>query len=49
MYGGQILPAFGPWVKENCGADIAYDDDTQPDMEVDPPIVKTEFVDELGT
>jgi len=49
MYGGSILPAFGPWVKEHTGADMNYNDDTQPDMEVDTPKVNTDFLDELGT
>lgn len=43
------MPSFGPWVNANTGADLNYNDDSQPDMEVDAPNVNTDFIDELGT
>lgn len=48
MYGGEILPEFAPWVEKNLGADIKYDDPAQADMEINPPIINQDFVNELG-
>ena len=48
MYGGEILPSFAPWVRENIGADLEHDDHPQDDMEITAPIINAAFIEELG-
>ena len=43
MYGGEILPDFAPWVEENLGVDLRYEDPAQSDMEIDPPNLNVPF------
>lgn len=48
MYAGEVLPAFAPWVTENLGADIQYEDPAQEDMTINAPIINQGFIEELG-
>ena len=48
MYGGEILPNFAPWIAENVGADMQYEDPPQADMEINAPIINADFIEELG-
>ena len=49
MFGGQILPTFLPWLKDNIGVDPQHEDPAQADMDVDAPIINHSFLAELGT
>jgi hypothetical protein len=46
MYGGEVLPAFAPWVEENCGLKIGTPDlaQTEDSMTISPPIINSEFL-----
>jgi len=48
MYGGEVLPNFAPWVKENLGADLQFSDPVQKDMTIPAPNVNQAFLDELA-
>lgn len=48
MYAGEVLPAFGPWITLNLGADYQYSDPAQEDMNINAPIINQGFLDEIG-
>jgi hypothetical protein len=49
MYGGEVLPAFLPWIVENMQADPNVNEKVQEDMEIHAPNINMAFLEELGT
>jgi len=48
MFGGQFLPKFGEYIKNNMFSDLESNDPCQEDMEITEPKLNHEFVEELG-
>lgn len=49
MFGGELLPAFLPWVSEAMQIDLNCETTYQENMASDPIIVNHEFLEALGT
>ena len=49
MFGGQFLPKMSDFVYNALGMDLNKSDPAQADMEVAPPTLNHEFLEELGT
>ena len=49
MYGGQYLPKFGDYVTKEMHISFESNDPAQADMDVAPPRLNHEFLEELGS
>ena len=49
MFGGQYLPKFGTYIKENMHSDLDTEDPAQTDMDVNAPNLNHAFLEELGS